>query len=68
LRILETPRLVLRHFEPSDLDALFALYRDLEIRRYFPDGTRTLEETKRELDWFLHGHPRRPELRAVGDN
>ena len=39
--ILETPRLVLRHLEPSDLDALAALYSDAEIRRYFPDGTRT---------------------------
>jgi ribosomal-protein-alanine N-acetyltransferase len=62
LRVLETSRLVLRHLEPTDLDALYALYRDPEIRRYYPDGTRTLEETKEELEWFLHGHPRRPEL------
>lgn len=60
--ILETPRLALRHLEPSDLDALFVLYRDPEIRRYFPDGTRTLEETKRELEWFQHGHPEFPRL------
>jgi ribosomal-protein-alanine N-acetyltransferase len=62
LRILETQRLILRHLEPADLDALYALYRDPEIRRYFPDGTRSLEETKDELEWFLRGHPRRPEL------
>ena len=62
MRILETPRLVLRHLERTDLDPLYALYRDPEIRRYFPDGTRTLEETKEELEWFLHGHPRQPEL------
>ena len=60
--ILETPRLLLRHLEPHDLQTLYALYRDAEIRRYFPDGTRSLEETKEELDWFLNGHPRRPEL------
>jgi ribosomal-protein-alanine N-acetyltransferase len=60
--ILETPRLILRHLEPDDLEPLFALYRDPEIRRYFPDGTRTLDETKEELDWFLHGHPAHPEL------
>lgn len=60
--ILETPRLVLRHLEPADLDALFALYRDPEIRRYFPDGTRTLAETKDELNWFRNGHPEFPEL------
>lgn len=62
MQILETSRLVLRHFEPADLDALYNLYCDSEIRRYFPDGTRTLMETKEELEWFRHGHPRRPEL------
>ena len=60
--ILETPRLILRHLEPDDLDALFALYRDPEIRRYFPDGTRTLDRTREELEWFLKGHPKFPEL------
>jgi ribosomal-protein-alanine N-acetyltransferase len=60
--ILETPRLVLRHLEPDDLDALFVLYRDPVIRRYFPDGTRTLAETQEELNWFKNGHPERPEL------
>ena len=60
--ILETPRLTLRHFEPDDLDPLFALYQDEEIRRYFPDGTRTRVETREELEWFRHGHPRFPAL------
>ena len=60
--IVETQRLLLRHFKPQDLEPLYALYRDPEIRRYFPDGTRTLAETKEELDWFLNGHPRHPEL------
>jgi ribosomal-protein-alanine N-acetyltransferase len=66
--ILQTPRLLLRHLEPADLDALYALYRDPEMRRYFPvegvsaDRTLTYEETREELEWFLNGHPRRPEL------
>lgn len=60
--ILETPRLLLRHLEPDDLDALFMLYRDPDIRRYFPDGTRTLDQTREELEWFLKGHPEFPEL------
>ncbi len=66
--ILETPRLLLRHLVPDDLDALYALYRDPEMRRYFPvegalpDRTLTREETREELEWFLNGHPRRPEL------
>jgi len=61
-RILETPRLLLRHLERADLEPLHALYRDPDIRQYFPDGTRTLEETRRELEFFLNGHPRAPEL------
>ncbi|MCB0104736.1 MAG: GNAT family N-acetyltransferase [Caldilineaceae bacterium] len=62
MKILETPRLLLRHLEPTDLDDLYALYRDPEMRRYFPDGTLTYEETKEELEWYLHGHPDYPQL------
>lgn len=62
MRILETQRLLLRHLEPTDLQALFALYRDPEVRRYFPEGTLTLEQTKEELEWFLGGHPEHPNL------
>ena len=60
--ILNTERLELRHFEHRDLEPLYALYRDPEMRRYFPDGTRTLEETMAELEWFQHGHPQHPTL------
>ena len=60
--ILETPRLILRHLEPGDLDELYRLYRDPEIRAHFPEGMRTLAETREELEWFLNGHPDRPEL------
>jgi RimJ/RimL family protein N-acetyltransferase len=62
MQILETDRLILRRLQPSDLDDLFALYRDPEIRRYFPDGTLTRAETKQELDWFRNGHPEHPAL------
>jgi len=62
MKILETRRLILRRLQADDLDDLFALYRDPEIRRYFPEGTLTYEETKEELEWFLNGHPDHPEL------
>jgi RimJ/RimL family protein N-acetyltransferase len=62
MQILETRRLVLRRLLPSDLDSLFALYSDQEIRRYFPEGTLTYEETREELEWFLNGHPDHPQL------
>ena len=51
--ILETERLILRPLTLDDLDDLFALYRDPEIRRYFPEGTLTYEETREELEWII---------------
>ncbi|MGI0013419.1 MAG: GNAT family N-acetyltransferase [Nitrososphaera sp.] len=62
MKILETDRLILRRLLPNDLDSLFALYSDPEVRRYFPEGTLTYEETKEELEWFLNGHPQHPQL------
>ena len=62
MKILETRRLVLRRLESSDLDSLSALYGDPEVRRYFPEGTLTREETRAELEWFLDGHPEDPAL------
>lgn len=46
----------------GDLDDLYALYADPEMRRYYPEGTLTYEETKEELEWFINGHPKHPEL------
>ena len=60
--ILETERLILRRLLPDDLDDLFALYRDPEIRRFFPEGTLTYEDTRDELEFYLNGHPDHPEL------
>lgn len=62
MKILETNRLILRHQELSDLDSLFALYSDPDVRRYIPDAPRSYEETRRELEWHMNGHPERPEL------
>jgi len=62
MKILETENLILRHLEADDLNDLFRLYSDPDVRRYFPDGTRDLAYTKDELEWFLNGHPDHPEL------
>ncbi len=51
--VLETERLVLRHLTMDDLDDLAALYRDPEVRRYFPDGVQTYEQTRAELRWVI---------------
>ena len=60
--ILETERLSFRRLVPGDLDDLFELYSDAEVRRYFPEGTLSYDETREELEWFLNGHPEQPEL------
>ena len=52
----------MRHLEPGDLAALAALYADPETRRYYPDGVRTADETREEIEWFRNGHPKHPEL------
>jgi RimJ/RimL family protein N-acetyltransferase len=62
MKILETPRLLFRRLVPDDLDDLFALYRDPEVKQYIPDAPLTYEETREELEWFQHGHPKHPEL------
>jgi [ribosomal protein S5]-alanine N-acetyltransferase len=60
--ILETDRLLLRPLFMDDLDELFTLYSDPEIRKYFPEGVLTREETREELEWHMNGHPKYPEL------
>ena len=62
MKILESDRLILRRLKIEDLDHLYALYRDPEIRQFFPEGVLTYEETKEELTYFLNGHPQYPEL------
>ena len=51
--VVETDRLVLRRLTMADLDALALLYSDPEVRRYFPDGVRTHEQTREELQWII---------------
>jgi RimJ/RimL family protein N-acetyltransferase len=60
--ILETKRLLLRRQIMEDLDVLFALYSNPEVTKYIPDAPRNYEEAKKELEWFMNGHPRHPEL------
>lgn len=62
MKILETERLILRHLTLDDLDALFAIYSNAEVVRFIPDVSTTVEETKEEIEWFQHGHPKHPEL------
>jgi RimJ/RimL family protein N-acetyltransferase len=60
--ILETERLMLRRLLPDDLDSLYALYSDPEVTKFIPDAPTSYEETRKELEWFMNGHPAYPEL------
>lgn len=51
--LLETERLILRALSMDDLDALAAIYDDPVVRRFFPEGTLTYEETREELAWII---------------
>jgi RimJ/RimL family protein N-acetyltransferase len=62
MKILETPRLILRHQILSDLNDLFALYCDPDIVKYIPDAPRNYADTRKELEWHMNGHPKHPEL------
>jgi RimJ/RimL family protein N-acetyltransferase len=65
--VIESPRLMLRHFEHDDLEPLAALYGDPEIRRYYPDGVLSRDQTREELEWFRNGHPD-PGAGTLGDD
>ncbi|MBW4542773.1 MAG: GNAT family N-acetyltransferase [Myxacorys chilensis ATA2-1-KO14] len=62
MKILETNRLVLRHQVLGDIDRLYEIYQDPEVTRFIPDAPQTYQETKEELEWFLNGHPKYPQL------
>lgn len=55
--VLRTPRIVLRRLREEDLELLAALYADAEMRRFFPEGTLSREDTAEEIAWFRDGHP-----------
>jgi RimJ/RimL family protein N-acetyltransferase len=62
MKILETNRLIIRHYMPEDLDSLFAIYCDPEVKKYLPDAPTTVEKAREELEWFQNGHPKNPKL------
>ena len=51
--------MLIRPLRLEDADALARLYGDPDVRRYFPDGTLTTDETKEELEWFIDVYDRR---------
>ena len=52
---IETDRLLLRPFEPSDLDGLYAIHSDEGVARYLYNEPRTYEETRAHLERKIAG-------------
>ena len=76
-RVLETPRLVLRRFEPADAEAMFAWAGDSQVTRFlrFPthqspdDSRRVLEGWQadyRRPDFYMWAITEKQSSRAVG--
>jgi len=57
--VVDTPRLILRRFRPTDLDALVELNRDPEVMRYITGRPTPADEVRdRLLPEYLAGHER----------
>ena len=57
--VLETDRLVLRHLEWEDLDALAAIMGDAEVMRYIGNGVpKTREQTRRLMEFWITDNQR----------
>lgn len=50
---LETDRLIIRPFRPTDADQLHAVVSQPEVVRFLPEEVMTLEEVKNIINWFL---------------
>lgn len=52
---IETARLLIRMFQPDDLDDLSRIYADADVMKYLSGHALTREETAGWLDYFLNG-------------
>ncbi len=53
--IIETNRLILRHYIPSDVEGMLKIFSDPVAMTYFPD-TKTREETQEWIDWNMQSY------------
>ena len=50
--VAETPCLILRYITLDDVEELAKIYADPVVMKFFP-STRTYEETKLQVEWFI---------------
>jgi [ribosomal protein S5]-alanine N-acetyltransferase len=60
LNILETKRLGFRQLTFHDLDNLYMLYRNPNVKQYVYAESMTYEETREELEWVLNVYTTQP--------
>lgn len=53
---IKTPRLILRHFKPEDIDPLAAILGDPEVMRYSISGVKTRSQTQEFIAWVLSNY------------
>jgi ribosomal-protein-alanine N-acetyltransferase len=63
---LETDRLFFRQLTLDDLDELYSLYRNPNVRRYVYEDAMTYEETSDELEWMIDVYSSQPGLGLWG--
>jgi RimJ/RimL family protein N-acetyltransferase len=54
MSFIETPRLILRTWMVSDLDAYAAIAADADVMRYLPGGPLTRDETRSWIERAMH--------------
>ena len=58
-KVLETSRVLMRHFTLDDISDLYVLSCEGQVTQYLPDAPKSYEETKEELEWMIkeyYGH------------
>ena len=56
--VIETPRLILRHFTLYDVEDLAAIHNDPMVMEFYPH-TRTYEETKQQVERIINDYQQR---------
>ena len=60
MNILETKRILLRQLTLGDLDNLYTLYSNENVKKFVYTESMNYEETKEELDWIIDVYTSQP--------
>jgi len=60
MHFLETDRLIFRRLTLGDLDELYSLYGNPNVKKYVYEDAMTYEETRDELEWIINVYASQP--------